>query len=420
MKLIHAADLHLDSPLRGLERYEGAPVHRVRGATRRAMENLVTLCIEEGADALLLAGDLYDGDWPDYSTGLFFSSQMSRLREAGVRVYLISGNHDAHNRMTRSLSLPDNTVALSTWRPQTVRDEELGLAVHGQGFAKREVTDDLAARYPDAVPGMFNVGLLHTCLDGREGHDPYAPCKLETLLSKGYDYWALGHVHAREVVHEEPWVVFPGNLQGRHARETGPKGATVVTVEDGRVAEVGHRPLDVVRWHLLEVDASEADGGDDVVELARDAIESAVSDADGRLVCARLVVSGASAAHDALSEEPERWESEIRAAATDVAPDAVWVEKVRLRTEPVIDLAELRGRDDAIGQLARTLAGLRADEGALGELGGELADLWKKLPREAREGADGVRFDDPAFLRDVVDDVERVLLPMLLSKGETP
>src|SRR5690242_9452537 len=95
MKFVHAADLHLDSPLRGLSRYEGAPVEAVRGATRRAFQNLIDLCLEEGAAFLLLAGDIYDGDWKDYGTGLFFLHQLARLRAADVEVVLIRGNHDA-------------------------------------------------------------------------------------------------------------------------------------------------------------------------------------------------------------------------------------------------------------------------------------------------------------------------------------
>ena len=418
MKLVHAADLHIDSPLRGLSRYEGAPEGRIRGATRRAMENLVALCIEEDADALLLAGDLYDGDWPDYATGLFFSAQMTRLREAGVRVYLIRGNHDAQNRMTRSLGLPENVVELSTKRAQTLRDEELGLAVHGQGFARREVTDDLASAYPAPVPGLFNVGLLHTCLDGREGHDPYAPCSVRTLVDKGYDYWALGHVHAREVVHEDPWIVYPGNLQGRHARETGPKGATVITVEEGRAASVVARTLDAVRWEVVAIDAAEASNADDVVDLVRARLEDAIAEADGRLLAARVVVEGASAAHEELTCDPERWENEVRRAANDVSLDAVWVEKVRLATTASFDLGAVRERDDAIGQLARSLVALRTDDDGLEALISELAELDKKLPREAKEGVDAARLDDPAFARELLAEVEQTLLPTLLRKGD--
>src|SRR4051812_29910913 len=113
MKFVHAADLHLDSPLRGLDRYEGAPVEQLRGATRRALENLVALCLSEKADFLLLAGDLYDGGWKDYRTGLFFAAQMSRLRAADIPVFFVRGNHDAESNITRSLRLPENVRELS-------------------------------------------------------------------------------------------------------------------------------------------------------------------------------------------------------------------------------------------------------------------------------------------------------------------
>src|SRR5262249_2100930 len=134
--------------------------------------------------------------------------------------------------------------------------EEHGVAVHGRSFATRAVTHDLSRNYPKVVPGLFNIGLLHTSLTGRPGHENYAPTTPDALIAREYDYWALGHVHVREIVHEDPWVVFPGNLQGRQIRESGPKGATLVTVSGGRVARVEHRTLDAFRWCSLEVPAT--------------------------------------------------------------------------------------------------------------------------------------------------------------------
>ncbi|HEV3260722.1 MAG TPA: DNA repair exonuclease, partial [Gemmataceae bacterium] len=119
LKYLHAADIHLDSPLRGLEQYEGAPIQQVRGATRRALESLVQLALDEKVDFVLLAGDLYDGDWRDFHTGLFLVRQMARLHEARIPVFSLAGNHDAANKMTRSLSLPDNMTTLSTKKPET-------------------------------------------------------------------------------------------------------------------------------------------------------------------------------------------------------------------------------------------------------------------------------------------------------------
>jgi len=210
-KFVHAADIHLDSPLRGLDRYEGAPVDRVRSSTRKALEAMVDLAIEEAAAFVLLSGDVFDGDWRDYKTGLYFIDQMSKLGRAGVRVFMLRGNHDAANRSMKRLALPDNVYEFGSRRPETERLDDLGVVLHGQSFPAGAVTMDLAAGYPDAVPGMFNIGLLHTSLNGRPGHDTYAPCTTDSLTARGYDYWALGHVHEREVVRENPLIVFPGN-----------------------------------------------------------------------------------------------------------------------------------------------------------------------------------------------------------------
>ena len=233
MKFLHAADIHLDSALHGLERYEGAPVEEIRSATRRAFDNLIELAIDEEVAFVLLAGDLYDGDWKDYNTGLYFVERMRRLHDAGIRVFIVAGNHDAASQITKHLRLPDNVTLFSTRQPERVVLEDLDVAIHGQGFATRAVTDDLSQAYPQGDPQRFNIGLLHTCLDGKPGHEPYAPCSIAGLRSKGYQYWALGHVHKREEVSQDPWIVFPGNIQGRHIRESGPKGCTLVTVDNG-------------------------------------------------------------------------------------------------------------------------------------------------------------------------------------------
>jgi DNA repair exonuclease SbcCD nuclease subunit len=415
MKFVHAADIHLDSPLRGLARYEGAPVERVRGATRRALENLVELCLREGAAFLLLAGDLYDGSWKDYSTGLFFAAQMARLRAGGVRVFLVRGNHDAASKITLGLRWPENVRELSVRKPETVVLEDLGVAIHGQGFATKAVTDDLAAVYPSRVDGAFNVGLLHTSVTGREGHESYAPCKVETLVGKGYDYWALGHVHQREVLSELPWIVFPGNLQGRHARETGEKGASLVTLEGARILSVEHRALDVVRWRACTIDVTEAAEAADVVDLVREALERESLACDGRALAARVTLAGATRAHAALRADEERWANEIRMAANDVGEE-VWVEKVLVGTRSTLDLDALAKQDDVVGQVVRSLRALRDDRAALEELTSSLADLRAKLPVELREA--GLALDDPEAVAATLADVEQLILPRLLAREE--
>ncbi len=418
MQIIHAADLHIDSPLRGLDRNEGAPVERLRGATRRALENLVALCIEERADVLLLAGDVFDGSWKDYSTGLFFVAQMVRLREANVPVAIVRGNHDAASSVVKALRLPANVHELSSRKPETHELRDAGIAVHGQSFSQRITTEDLAARYPDRVPGLFNIGLLHTSIDGREGHEPYAPTSIETMRAKGYDYWALGHVHAREIVSSDPYIVYPGNLQGRHARETGAKGASVITVEGNVVQSVEHRALDVFRWELVTVDAGPASDAQEVVDLVRAGLAARATEVDGRVLAARVVIAGSTRANGAIRRDVERFISEVRAAATDGLGETAWLEKVVVRTRAMIDLERVREEASAVGHLARRLASMKEDPKELAELASVLADLDKKLPAELREGEGALRLADPALLRVMLDDVEQMLVPRLLEGGE--
>ncbi len=170
---LHAADLHIDSPLRGLE--AGAPAERIRTATRSAFSNLVDLALREQVAFVVVAGDLFDGDWPDWRTGQFFVHETLRLTRAGIRVVLIRGNHDAQSVVSQRLSLPDGARMLAADRPESVRIAEYDACVHGQSFATRDVAANLALRYPPPLPGHLNIGLLHTSVSGRAGHAPYAP-----------------------------------------------------------------------------------------------------------------------------------------------------------------------------------------------------------------------------------------------------
>jgi DNA repair protein SbcD/Mre11 len=419
MKFVHAADLHLDSPLRGLSRNVGAPAAHVRTATRRALSNLVELCIEERAGLLLIAGDLYDGDWRDYSTGLFFAHQMGRLREAGVQVVLIRGNHDAASQITKNLRLPDNVRELSYRNPETVVFDALGVAVHGQSFATQAVLQNLAQSYPERVPQLLNIGLLHTSINGREGHQPYAPCSLDVLKSKGYDYWALGHVHAREVVCEEPWVVFPGNLQGRHVRETGEKGASLITYDADGVQSVEARALDVVRYAQCAVDLTDVTLFDEALDRVRIALARELELGEGRTLGVRVTLTGSTALHSRLVADDALVE-QCRAFAADLAGDELFVEKLVVRSTALAAQAGLRRGEGPLATLLASLDATRSDSAALTELAAELTELRTKLPAELREGDDALRLEDPAFLASQLDAVEQLLVSRLISEPGEP
>jgi len=425
-KFIHAADIHLDSPLYGLERYEGAPVEEIRVATRQALENLVTLAIEESVAFVLIAGDLYDGDWKDYNTGLFLAKQMSQLREVGIKVFIISGNHDAASQITKGLTMPENVVQFPTRKPGTEIMDDIGIAIHGQGFSKRAVTDDLSLSYPDALPDLFNIGLLHTCATGREGHDPYAPCTVEGLLSKNYDYWALGHVHKREVLHEEPWVIYPGNIQGRHVRESGAKGCSLVTVEENVMVE--HRALDVLRWDICEVDASETEQPEDVLERVRKQVKDKFDNCEGRPLALRVNIYGICDAHEGLLLNPDKWKNEIRALATDLSGGQIWIEKIKISTKTKVDLEELMNASDPYRKVICRIEEFESEEelsegeASNNELREEfdeqLASLRKKLPSEAFLEEAMSELKDPTKFDEIIDKSKQLIATRLWSRRE--
>ena len=337
-RFLHCADLHIDSPLRGLEADPDAPAARIRAATRDAFIALIDYAIAQNVAFVLAAGDLYDGEWQDWRTGQFLIAQLGRLARATPPIPFIAirGNHDAESVITRRLDLPKPARLLNATRPETITLPELGVRIHGQSFRAREVTDNLAAGYPAADPGMLDIGLLHTSVDGREGHASYAPCTVQQLRDHGYAYWALGHVHTREVLWENPWIVFPGNTQGRHARETGAKGATLVTVQDHRITTVEPITFDTVRWAQVAVPLDGVSDEDTAFALARSHLSDALAQAEGRLLAARILLTGATPAHTALNRDTGATREKIKAEAAGLAGiDELWIESVAVSvTQP--------------------------------------------------------------------------------------
>jgi DNA repair exonuclease SbcCD nuclease subunit len=411
MKLIHAADLHLDSPMVGLGRYDGAPVDEIKGATRKALANLVDAAMDHEVDAVLLAGDLFDGNWTHYGTGVHFIKEMGRLREAGIPVVSISGNHDAESKITKELGFPDNVHVLDVAEPETFVLENVGLAVHGQGYAAAAITDDLSLAYPGPLADLVNVGLLHTAVGGRRGHANYAPCKLAFLQEHGYDYWGLGHSHGFEILSEDPPVVFSGNLQGRGIHERGPKGAVLVEVGPDGV-DVDRLSLDVVRWEIVELDVGKAATFDDLAGLARTGMRAAANEAGDRLLAARIVFSGEGEIHNDLLADPERLRHEMYGAAVDVAGDQLWVEEVRVETSPP-GAAPTAG-SDAVGELLAELEDISADDVAIAEIATELDSLAEVLPPSL---AAELAPNEPRFVAGVLRNLS-ASLPAELMRGE--
>lgn len=393
MRFIHAADIHLDSPLTGLSAYEDAAVQRLRTATREAFTRLVNVAIDEAVDFMVIAGDLYDGNWKDHNTGLYFVAQMGRLNRAGIPVYMLYGNHDAESQMTRKLMLPDNVHVFGTGKAATFTHDELKLAVHGRSFKVAATTENLAASYPPPVPGMFNIGVLHTALEGNAAHANYAPCSLDELQAKGYQYWALGHVHEYSVWQGDACVVFPGNLQGRNIRETGPRGAVMVHVdEEGRI-QVERLLVDVLRWRRLDVDVSACASFADVVHAIGGAMQGLLSDLDADMLLAvRVVVSGVTPVHGELFGLEGQLRAEVLAQAIALGHEQLWLEKVKLATRAPAEPATQHDSAEALADLRVLLHQAESDTVFLESLQSELMGLVGKAPQELQHSVPW--FDD--------------------------
>lgn len=383
-RFLHTADLHLDSPLASLALRNADLGDLVRGATRKALERIVDLAIAERVDAVIVAGDLYDGSQTSMATALFLMGQMRRLEAADIRVFLIRGNHDAQSQITRELTFPPN-VHVFDGRGKPVKAGALAngreVHVHGVSFANPHAPASLLPTYRAPVPDAVNIGLMHTSLAGASRHDPYAPVGLSDLAAHGFDYWALGHIHQRRVHLEKPWIVMPGNPQGRDINEGGPKGVTLATVaEDGTITCAVH-PVAVAIFERLAVDLSGIEDWPGMLAAAEDVLAEARGAAGGAHLVARLTLSGATPLAWRLRRDEDLLLGELQNLAASLGE--CWIEAVDLAVTPP---AAADGAD--AGPLAELDRLMREDvlenHAYRADLRETLADLLRQLPKEAR------------------------------------
>ena len=405
-RFIHAADIHLDSPLLSLDEYPGAPVEEIRLATRKALGRLVDFSIESDAAFVVIAGDLFDSEWRDCNTGLYFISEMKRLRDADIKAYIELGNHDAANRMRAGLPWPDHIRFFDYKQPERIPVPDCDAALYSQSFRLPHVDEDLTSTWPIGDPGTFNIGVLHTSAGGAPGHELYAPCSLDSLRSRHYQYWALGHIHSRMELAKEPWVVFSGNIQGRHVRECGPRGCYLVDVDDHGGVKLTFQPLDVVRWQVLRVAVDEETAPVDVEALAQEAIERAVAEADGRTLAVRIRLEGSGPAWNRAAADVPGLRSRIRMLAQDAAVP-VHVEKLELAAVA----PNRRDEQDSgpIAELRFLIDEFREGDSLMPELQAEFADLKSKLQASIPPGQEWVDPQDPMVLREALASIEPLL-----------
>jgi len=371
-RFVHAADLHLDTPFQGIGQVNPAVQAALRDASLDAFDRLIDLCIDEEAAFLLLAGDLYDGADRGVRAQLRVRAGLERLSALGIQTFIIHGNHDPMNGWSAIRAWPPGVHIFSSTdveQREAIQDGVTLATIYGMSYPKRDVTENLALRYRrDPLAQGIQIGLLHGTVGAVTEHDAYSPCELNDLRAVGLDYWALGHIHTRRILNQgQPWVVYPGNLQGRSLKpsEQGPKGAYVVEVDGQIVTAPRFVALDNIRFLAVDLAIT------DLIDLAavrtalNERVESLRVENAGRGLLLRAHLSGRGSVHpdlqrigalsgllrelqgDAQGHEPFVWWTAIR---DDSKSDLVR-EAIRLRGDfaaELIAVSDTAVTDDAL------------------------------------------------------------------------
>ncbi|HXV31069.1 MAG TPA: exonuclease SbcCD subunit D [Sinorhizobium sp.] len=384
-RFVHTADLHLDSPLRSLALRNAELAGLVRSATRDALVRIVDLCIAEGVDALLIAGDLYDGSQTSMNTALFLAGELRRLDEAGIRTFIIRGNHDAQSLVTRELTLPQSVHVFSgRGKPVAVKTLENGRSVHihGMSFADPHAPESLLPHFHAPVAEAINIGMLHTSLSGSAGHDPYAPCSVADLERHGFDYWALGHIHQRQVHSRKPCIVMPGIPQGRDINEAGVKGVTLVTIDDDGCLTLEERPIGAAAFERVSIDLTEIADWRGMLDVVGRQLARLKDGLPADHLILRLSLTGTTPLAWRLRRDADLLEAEVANVAA--ALGGCWVEKVEiLCREGKIEAGRVAA--DPIGELATLVENdVLPGFGFCVEMRAVAQELLQQLPPELR------------------------------------
>ena len=376
IKILHTADIHLDAPLRSLALRDESLREAVQAATRAAFARIIDVALSERVAALLIAGDLFDGRARSARTAAFLTAQLDRLRAAGIPVFYIKGNHDAENPIIGALDLPDNVHVFDARGGKVHLAEDLW--IHGVSFADRHAPESLLPRFPAPVPGAVNIAMLHTSLAGAAGHDTYAPCSVGDLTGMGFDYWALGHVHKRQVHGTAPWVVMPGMPQGRDIGEAGAKSASLLTVAGGRI-DVTEVPTSGVEFIATTLDISDADSDDALRAALRDHLRGVADALSSDAGVVRLTLIGRPHRYWQILRDQDMWAEAVAALARDTG--RLWLEKLRLDIDAPGDAGHA-GR--ATDELASLMAEIRDEPGFAAAARAEIEEVIGELPQSVR------------------------------------
>lgn len=373
IKILHTADVHLDSPLKSLALRDEELRDQVHTATRTAFTRIINTAIAENVSALLIAGDLFDRVERSARTAAYLTGQLDRLRDSNIRVFYVKGNHDAENPLTGELSLPDN-VHIFDGRGGKVQLSE-DIWIHGVSFANRHAPESLLPKFSAPVAGAINIAMLHTSLAGAAGHDPYAPCTVKDLVAAGFDYWALGHVHRRQVHAEAPWIIMPGTPQARDIGEPGPKSATLLTI--GETIEVAEVPTSSVEFLNVTIDATEAENEDGLRGLLRNVLRETANSLISDSGVIRLFLTGSTPRRWQILRDQDVWIEAVSQYARETG--SLWLDKLVFYLSDVAETGS-----SATDELAAIMETIRQEPGFAETCRADIKTIMAELPAQRR------------------------------------
>ncbi len=418
-RFIHAADIHLDSPLRSLALRDPRLSDLIGNATRRAFIRIIDLCLDEQVDALLLAGDLYDGHQTSMKTARFLAEQVRRLHEAGINAFIIRGNHDALSRITKELTFPDS-IKVFGGRAEAVTidrsNSDFPVTIHGLSFAQPHAPESLIGKYKPTVEGAINIGILHTSLAGAPGHDLYAPCSLADLVATGFNYWALGHIHKRSVVEGRCAIVMPGMPQGRDINEAGSKSVTLVTIADDRSIRIEERITSITQFERVCVDVTHIDSWTVLVREIGRSVEQARHGVSSEQLVVRLRLTGATPLAWRIRRDLDLLKAELDDRTSVIG--ACWIEKLEVDCHAPGTMGGLS--DNPLTELRRLVSEEVLQSNAFqAEITAIAEEVRTQLPQECRTilGSDEAAFD--ATIAELVNEGTDDVLARLHGGAET-
>lgn len=413
---VHAADLHLDTPFSGVHEVAPFVADELREASLAAFDAIVDLALARRAAFVVIAGDVYDGAERGLRAQIRFARGLELLSREGIASFVVHGNHDPLKEGWSAVSSwPDKVTVFGADRVSVVpveRDGETVATVQGISYRTKITEDNLALGFtrPDGDP--FHVGVLHCNVGGDGDHGNYSPCTIDDLRQARLDYWALGHIHARQILAEgngpgDPWIVYPGNSQARSPKpsEHGPKGAIVVHVADNRVEQVEFVACDRVRFDDAECSIDDASDTADLADRFDEVGRERLFAADGRSLILRAHVIGRGALHSDLARPGslDALLAELRSRAPE-RPPFVWWDQIANESRPALELDEIRQRNDFAADLLRVSDESLVDEKRRREL---VARVGDDAPRSLARALDALLSDD-ALLAEVVDEATTV------------